>query len=64
MLLKLAGKLPGRGFILLHMVQANFQMERGKLELLPENLEEYWPADITPGTIGSLHAKRSGRVQV
>ena len=40
-------------------------MERGKLELFPEHVEEYWLVDITSGQIGSLHASavapRSGK---
>ena len=59
-LLKLTSKLPGRGFILLHAVQTNLQIKEGKLELFPEHIKEYWPADITLGTVGSLHAKCSG----
>ena len=56
-LLKMKSKLPGWGFILLHAVQANLQMERDKLELLPEHIKEHGPADIIPGTVGSLHTK-------
>ena len=63
-LLKLKNKLPGQGFILLYAVQANFQMVWGKLELLPEHIKEYGPADVTPGTVGSLHTKCTSRVQI
>ena len=59
---KLASKFPGQGVILLHMAQTNLQREWGKLLLV--HVKEYWPAEISSGTIGSLHAKCSGRDQV
>ena len=57
LLFKLASKLPWWSFILLHAVQANLQVEWSELELFSENIKEYWPADITPVTVGCLHAQ-------
>ena len=55
----LAGELAWWSFILLHVVQANLKVKWRELELFSEDVEEHWPADITPGTVGCLHAQSS-----